>query len=110
MSPIELLWTAKKDTKKGNRKMKSKKEKKGNKAERLFVNTDEETTTTTTNVTSALACHDAAVSYMKLLSGKVPNISVSFFVDIFKAFFLFSKGGKLCEAEEKAHFKCEAVS
>ena len=109
MSPIELLWTAKKDTKKGNRKMKSKKEKKGNKAERLFVNTDEETTTTT-NVTSALACHGAAVSYMKLLSGKVPNISVSFFVDIFKAFFLFSKGGKLCEAEEKAHFKCEAVS
>ena len=55
--------------------MKSKKEKKGNgknKAERLFLNT-EEATTCGSDVTSALACHDTAVAYMKLLSGKVPH-------------------------------------
>ena len=81
----------KKDTKKRNRKRKNKKEKKGNKAKRLFVNREEETTTCGTNVTSALACHDAAVAYMKLLSGKVPHISISFIVDIFSSLFLFQK-------------------
>ena len=65
--------------------MKSKKEKKGNSkekassGERLFLNTEEKTTTCGSDVTSALACHDAAVNYLKLLSGKVPHSKIKIF-------------------------------